>query len=176
MTGRTCKQQALPVSANQLLTIKFSNYESVSSYGFSSKTPRPCIPGNLTDATGILPSHILSPGQRFSRVVVCHSRHQKGRSSFSSVAAKSTGGTETGGTADSIDAGAAPITPGAATRSTFQARILLNQRSCHWRASISNDTVSSSPIWMLNCAILSAPNTSKHILRGYWSWFSMTYS
>ena len=62
------------------------------------------------------------------------------------------------------------------TRSTRQARILLNQRPCHSCASISKDTFNSSPIWILNCCILSAPNTSKHILRGYWSCVSMTYS
>src|SRR3712207_7883134 len=62
------------------------------------------------------------------------------------------------------------------TRSTFHARMLLNQRSCHWRASISKDTVNSSPILILNCSIFSAPKTSKHILRGYWLWSSTTYS
>ena len=38
---------------------------------------------------------------------------------------------------------------------------------------MSKDTVSSSPIWILNCSILSAPNTSKHILRGYCPWSSI---
>lgn len=92
-------------------------------------------------------------------------KHQKGRSSFSSPGVNS--GTEVGG-GGGTGAPGSMLAP-ALTRSTFHARMLLNQRSFHWRASMSKDTVSSSPIWILNCSILSAPNTSKHILRGYWS-------
>ena len=54
------------------------------------------------------------------------------------------------GSGAAVGAGGGTGAPGAGaavlTRSTFHARILLNQRSCHWRASTSKDTVSSSPI------------------------------
>lgn len=46
-----------------------------------------------------------------------------------------------GGTEPPVAIGAPTL-----TRSTFHARILLNQRSCHWLESMSNETVSSSPI------------------------------
>lgn len=103
-------------------------------------------------------------------------QNQKGRSSCSLPAEKSGAGAAFIG-GNGASTGGTPATCAfGLTRSTRQARILLNQRPCHSRASISKDTFNSSPIWILNCCILSAPNTSKHILRGYWSCVSMTYS
>ena len=70
---------------------------------------------------------------------------QKGRSSFSSEDEKSTGAA---GAAFSGGKGASIggiCCASAFTRSTFHARILLNQRPCHSRASISKNTFSSSP-------------------------------
>ena len=107
------------------------------------------------------------------------SQNQNGRSSALLPPPKSAGcwgAVFMGGNPGCGTGWAAGCIPGAATRSTFQARMELNQRPCHSRASMSNETFSSSPIWILNCWILSAPNTSKHILRGYWSWVSITYS
>lgn len=41
---------------------------------------------------------------------------------------------------------------------------------------MSSHTCTVSPWWMLNCAILSAPNTRKRQARGYWSFVCMTNS
>lgn len=102
---------------------------------------------------------------------------QNGRSSLASPAKKSGAGAAIGGGTGApacMGAAACDCTAG----STFQARMRLNQRSCHWLASMSKDTFNSCPICILNCAIRSAPNTSKHIRRGYCplALSSMTYS
>lgn len=104
-------------------------------------------------------------------------RPQNGRSSLASPAKKSGAGAAIGGGTGApacMGAAACDCTAG----STFQARMRLNQRSCHWLASMSKDTFNSCPICILNCAIRSAPNTSKHIRRGYCplALSSMTYS
>ena len=71
-----------------------------------------------------------------------------------------------------ISSGAAVAVP----LSAFHARTSLWQRPLYSRALMSNDTVNSSPAWMLNCAILSAPNTLKQTFFGYCSCVSITYS
>jgi len=57
----------------------------------------------------------------------------------------------------------------------FHARMLLNHLPLYSCASTSKLTMISSPALMANWSIRSAPNISKTIFFGYWSWVSITY-